>query len=103
MNSYDKLKQSLDDENIDALKDKIRRATEDYEPPKRENGIVAIRFGTQEIDYMIMDIIDAYRKKLGYTWKTLFIRSVAELAASEKNTPLAEAIIDYMLNRKTGK
>lgn len=101
--SYKDIKQELDDEPINELKKRIRAATEDFVPPKRGSGIIAIRFGQQELDFMVMDIIDAYRKKHGYTWKTLFVRAIAEMSANEGNSALAETMVDYMINRKNLK
>jgi hypothetical protein len=94
---------TLEGDTLKELKAKIRQASQSYKSPKRFNGIVAIRFGDKDIDHLIMDIVDAYRIKHGYSWKILFLRSLAEMAVNEGNTPLADTIVDYMINRKRAK
>lgn len=93
-------KKEFTNDSVEDLKQKIRYASDNIKPAQRKDGIISIRFGNQDVDKVVMEVIDAWRKKNGYTWKIMMVRGIAEMAASEGNSALAETLVDYMIHRK---
>lgn len=49
----------------------------------------------------LLDMIDKYRRLLGWTWKRLFLVGVANSIAKQGDNPdLVVAIADYLENRR---
>jgi hypothetical protein len=93
------IRQSMEFDEIAELKKKVKEASELKSKFQRRQGVMPLRFGNNDDDLLMVDIIDAYRKKKGWTWKVLVLRGVAEIASSENNAPLAEAIVNYMIEK----
>lgn len=60
---------------------------------------VVIKFVEDELQ--LAEMLDAYRKSLGWTWKRFFLVGVGEAIGSNKDNPdLVMAVVDYLKGKR---